>query len=74
MADRGLDVRILTPLFILAVVSLLVGCQKWQTTHSAADSAPPDDCSVLPFASAPIGGEVVWTHYEPGRFLNVLNP
>lgn len=23
---------------------------------------------------APIGGEVVWTHYEPGRFLNVLNP
>ena len=58
MADRGLDVRILAPLFILAVVSLLVGCQKGQTTHSAADSTPPDDGSVLPFASAPMGGEV----------------
>lgn len=23
---------------------------------------------------APMGGEVVWTHRRPGRFLNVLNP
>lgn len=46
------------PIFLLAVASLLVGCHETPTTRSAAGPPQADDGSILPFASAPMGGEV----------------